>query len=68
MFNNSNVIFRTKFVDGVSTVTKTMGVGSSMKARALTKSAATENEVASPGQKRVAGRQKGGKENSTIIH
>uniref|UniRef100_A0A7S2XJV8 SMC hinge domain-containing protein n=1 Tax=Attheya septentrionalis TaxID=420275 RepID=A0A7S2XJV8_9STRA len=67
MFNNANVIFRTKFVDGVSTVTKTMGVGSSTKARALTQSATTENEVASPARKRVAGRRKGGKENSTIV-
>ena len=25
MFNNANVIFRTKFVDGVSTVTRTLG-------------------------------------------
>ncbi|CAB9517537.1 Mitotic chromosome and X-chromosome-associated protein mix-1 [Seminavis robusta] len=29
MFNNANVIFRTKFVDGVSTVSRTLGVGSS---------------------------------------
>eukprot|EP00554_Chaetoceros_debilis_P012283 CAMPEP_0194114992 /NCGR_PEP_ID=MMETSP0150-20130528/22110_1 /TAXON_ID=122233 /ORGANISM="Chaetoceros debilis, Strain MM31A-1" /LENGTH=1215 /DNA_ID=CAMNT_0038805361 /DNA_START=221 /DNA_END=3868 /DNA_ORIENTATION=- len=35
MFNNANVIFRTKFVDGVSTVTKSIGVGASSKARAL---------------------------------
>ncbi|KAL3940261.1 MAG: hypothetical protein SGARI_001047, partial [Bacillariaceae sp.] len=35
MFNNANVIFRTKFVDGVSTVTRTMGTGSSRN-RALT--------------------------------
>jgi structural maintenance of chromosome 2 len=27
MFNNANVIFRTKFVDGVSTVTRTIGAG-----------------------------------------
>mmetsp|Transcript_11304 Transcript_11304/g.17322 ORF Transcript_11304/g.17322 Transcript_11304/m.17322 type:complete len:1217 (-) Transcript_11304:80-3730(-) len=33
MFNNANVIFRTKFVDGVSNVTKTIGTGSSSKAR-----------------------------------
>jgi structural maintenance of chromosome 2 len=25
MFNNANVIFRTKFIDGVSTVTRTIG-------------------------------------------
>lgn len=35
MFNNANVIFRTKFVDGVSTVTRTIGTGSSVRARAL---------------------------------
>ena len=29
MFNNANVIFRTKFVDGVSQVTRTLGTGSS---------------------------------------
>lgn len=29
MFNNANVIFRTKFADGVSTVTRTLGTGSS---------------------------------------
>merc|ERR1712151_364945 len=35
MFNNANVIFRTKFVDGVSTVTRTIGVGASSKAKSL---------------------------------
>jgi len=29
MFNNANVIFRTKFVDGVSTVSRTIGSGAS---------------------------------------
>ncbi|GMH75781.1 hypothetical protein TrRE_jg2314 [Triparma retinervis] len=29
MFNNANTIFRTKFVDGVSTVTRTIGIGAS---------------------------------------
>jgi Chromosome segregation ATPases len=38
MFNNANVIFRTKFVDGVSTVTRTIGIGASQKARALSES------------------------------
>ena len=27
MFNNANVLFRTKFVDGVSTVTRNTGAG-----------------------------------------
>jgi len=31
MFNNANMIFRTKFVDGVSTVSKTVGTGSSVR-------------------------------------
>jgi structural maintenance of chromosome 2 len=31
MFNNANVIFRTKFVDGVSTVTRTLGNGPQLK-------------------------------------
>ena len=35
MFNNANVIFRTKFVDGVSAVTRTIGTGSSVRARTL---------------------------------
>lgn len=35
MFNNANVIFRTKFVDGVSTVARTIGTGSS-RSRTLT--------------------------------
>lgn len=33
MFNNANVIFRTKFVDGVSTVTKTVVSGAKTKNR-----------------------------------
>jgi structural maintenance of chromosome 2 len=32
MFNNANTIFRTKFVDGVSTVTRTIGIGASERA------------------------------------
>ena len=30
MFNNANTIFRTKFVDGISTVTRTMGNGKAL--------------------------------------
>lgn len=36
MFNNANVIFRTKFVDGVSTVSRTIGSGASRARGALT--------------------------------
>lgn len=44
MFNNANVIFRTKFVDGVSTVTRTIGTGSS-RPRALTESENMDEDV-----------------------
>jgi hypothetical protein len=33
MFNNANVLFRTKFVDGVSTVTRTLGGAGSSSSR-----------------------------------
>lgn len=45
MFNNANVIFRTKFVDGVSTVNRTIGIGASDKARALMESSNTTHET-----------------------
>jgi structural maintenance of chromosome 2 len=65
MFNNANVIFRTKFVDGVSQVTRTIGIGASNKARAL---AATDqnNQESTVTSKRSAGRStqsRVGKEN-----
>lgn len=67
MFNNANVIFRTKFVDGVSTVTRTIGTGSSVRARALADSH-VENDEDIPAQtsrKRVARpNNRRGKENS----
>ena len=44
MFNNANVIFRTKFVDGVSAVTRTIGTGSSVRARALAETDTNEME------------------------
>lgn len=70
MFNNANVIFRTKFVDGVSTVARTMGIGSSVRARALLADSNVENEEevvpAQSSRKRVArGNNRRGKENST---
>jgi len=68
MFNNANVIFRTKFVDGVSTVTRTIGTGSSVRARALADSQMdNEDEEAQPqaSRKRAArGTNRSGKENS----
>lgn len=62
MFNNANVIFRTKFVDGVSTVTRTIGTGTSARARTLAES---DNREAEPARKRgTASRGRKGKENS----
>lgn len=43
MFTNANVIFKTKFVDGVSTVTRTIGTGPS-KARTLTNADTSHNQ------------------------
>lgn len=66
MFNNANVIFRTKFVDGVSTVTRTIGTGSSSRGKLLTRSENIGSEDEST-NKRAAGRSRGtrkiGKEN-----
>jgi len=72
MFNNANVIFRTKFVDGVSTVTRTIGTGASDKARALANSNTPMEEDEAPARKRQAkgGRSRGGKagkENATEV-
>jgi structural maintenance of chromosome 2 len=64
MFNNANVIFRTKFIDGVSTVTRTIGTGSS-RVRALADS--NMNDEDEVGNEKVArGRRKNkGKENAS---
>jgi structural maintenance of chromosome 2 len=68
MFNNANVVYRTKFVDGVSTVARTMGIGSSVRARALLADSQVENEEepqAQESRKRAArGSNRRGKENS----
>eukprot|EP00934_Nitzschia_sp_Nitz4_P001505 Nitzschia sp. Nitz4//scaffold112_size70979//61766//65686//NITZ4_005911-RA/size70979-processed-gene-0.45-mRNA-1//1//CDS//3329533292//1505//frame0 len=68
MFNNANVIFRTKFVDGVSTVSRTIGTGASDRARALAENR-TENVVENnPSRKRAArGARQVGKENASSI-
>lgn len=60
MFNNANVIFRTKFVDGVSTVARTIGVGSS-RVRTLVE----QNKSIPSTEKEGRNRRKGGKENSS---
>lgn len=63
MFNNANVIFRTKFVDGVSTVTRTIGSGSSRSKAASNweNNDAEEDETQSKGTLRQSKR---GKENN----
>jgi len=65
MFNNANVIYRTKFVDGVSTVNRTIGIGASSKARALADANSNRQEGTAT-SKRVARGRSGlsmGKEN-----
>lgn len=61
MFNNANVIFRTKFVDGVSTVSRTIGSGASRPA--LTNGGNVSNN--GPAKKRRA--RNNGKENAAEV-
>lgn len=63
MFNNANVIYRTKFVDGVSTVTRTIGTGSS-RHRALEDSNAADSLGPSAGKATKATNRRRGKENA----
>ncbi|KAL9181403.1 hypothetical protein ACHAXT_010208 [Thalassiosira profunda] len=63
MFNNANVIFRTKFVDGVSTVSRTIGAGASTRPRALANGGNSSNNESA--KRRRAGGQKG-KENAVV--
>jgi structural maintenance of chromosome 2 len=64
MFSNANVIFRTKFVDGVSTVTRTIGTGTSNRSRS-TLSDRNEDDESHPNEKMHAGlSRKRGKENA----
>jgi structural maintenance of chromosome 2 len=62
MFNNANVIFRTKFVDGVSTVTRTLGTGYS-RGNAL---AGFNSHRPESTDKAVGRGKKKGKENNTL--
>mmetsp|Transcript_13844 Transcript_13844/g.32339 ORF Transcript_13844/g.32339 Transcript_13844/m.32339 type:complete len:1216 (+) Transcript_13844:102-3749(+) len=66
MFNNANVIFRTKFVDGVSTVARTIGTGSSSRQRVLANSNEMDMEISSQTARKhrnQSSRRKQGKEN-----
>merc|ERR1711935_68374 len=65
MFNNANVIYRTKFVDGVSTVARTIGTGSSSRQKALTESNEMDSEPTSRKNRNQTSRRKKGKENSS---
>lgn len=65
MFNNANVIYRTKFVDGVSTVTRTIGSGSS-RSRAETNFITDETDREEEPQIKTARRSNNrGKENES---
>ncbi len=65
MFNNANVIFRTKFVDGVSTVSRTLGSGA--KSRTVGALANRGNEtIGGPSPKRRVKERVSGKENSVV--
>jgi len=67
MFNNANVIFRTKFVDGVSTVSRTIGSGANSKSRAALSSGGNTSSSNGPSKKR-RGRNGSGKENTADVH
>ncbi len=62
MFNNANVIFRTKFVDGVSTVSRTLGSGANSRPRS-----SGSNNSDKDISKRRRGNIDSGKENAIKI-
>jgi hypothetical protein len=62
MFNNANVIFRTKFVDGVSQVARTIGTGLSRHRSLRDSENSQEQEV--NGKSLSQKYSKRGKENS----
>lgn len=65
MFNNANVIFRTKFVDGVSTVSRTIGSGANSRPRALA-NGGNGNTADNDNAKRRRARNTNGKENDAV--
>jgi structural maintenance of chromosome 2 len=67
MFNNANVIFRTKFVDGVSTVNRHLGTGSSSRARELAESnEMNDGTEGGPTKRQARPTNRRGKENSIV--
>lgn len=59
MFNNANVIFRTKFVDGVSTVSRTIGSGANQRPRLANGGNTSGNESAKRRRARNNGKENG---------
>lgn len=60
MFNNANVIFRTKFVDGVSTVARTLGNGPQLNQKQLQQQ--KQQQLGGGAAAAEAAEAKGGKE------
>lgn len=59
MFNNANVIFRTKFVDGVSTVSRTIGAGANSRPRGALANRNNEPTKRRKGQNSIPGKENG---------
>lgn len=59
MFNNANVIFRTKFVDGVSTVSRTIGAGANSRPRGALANQNNEPSKRRKGQNIIPGKENG---------
>ncbi|KAL7546813.1 hypothetical protein ACHAWF_010148 [Thalassiosira exigua] len=67
MFNNANVIYRTKFVDGVSTVSRTIGSGANSRPRGAIANGANSSDKG-PAKKRRARNGRIEKENIVEVH
>ena len=59
MFNNAKVIFRTKFVDGVSTVSRTIGAGANSRPRGALSNQNNEPAKRRKGQNSIPGKENG---------
>ena len=53
MFNNANVIFRTKFIDGMSTVRRTVPAGAAIQDQEEVAEVGSEGAVKGKGKKRA---------------
>jgi len=67
MFNNANVIFRTKFVDGVSTVSRTLGSKGSSRRGALANGNGNSSSGIQGAAKKRRGERNVDKENATQV-